>query len=93
MLLIHKVYIICTYELNAQFARELYKFFVNCLLDFICFVVGILYSSLVELQFEVVVIAEDSLVPHYCLFCSLHIACYDCPWNLSGDAGRTAYQI
>jgi hypothetical protein len=49
--------------------------------------------GLVLLHFEVEVRTEDSLVPHYCLFCSLHITCYDRPWNLSGDAGRTAYQI
>ena len=92
IVLVDEVYVVGAYETYAVFPRKLNQMLVHIELHGVGLVVGAFDRSLVKLQLEVVVVAEEILVPQYRFFGRLQISRRDHARHLAAQTCRTAYQ-
>ncbi len=92
VILVDKVDVVGGHHLDAIFGGDAQQLGVDRLLEMECLVVGARHSGLVALQLEVVVVAENLLVPLHLFFGLGYLPPGDEPGNLAAKAGRAAYQ-
>lgn len=92
VVLVHEVYVVGADHAHTVFGRQLAQVLVHLELHGVGLVVGPLDGRLVQLELEVIVVAEDPLVPADRLFGPLHVVGRDGAGHLAGQAGRTADQ-
>ena len=89
---VHKVHVVGTDQTDAVFRGQSAQMLVHFELHRIGFVVGPLDGGLVQLQFEVIVVAEEFFVPQDRLLGLLHVVGRNRAGHLARQAGRTADQ-
>ena len=92
VVLVHEVHVVRAYQADVMFGRQLAQVAVHLQLHGVGLVVGPLDGRLVQLQFEVIVIAEDPLVPENRLLGLRQIIGRDGTRHLARQAGRAADQ-
>ena len=75
-----------------MFGGQLLELFVDLQLCGICFVIGVFDGCLVQLEFEIVVLAEQPLVPQDRLLGCFEVAGRNMFWDLAAKTCRTADQ-
>ena len=74
ILFINEVNVVAAYQFDIQLSRDLYQSLVSLLLQWehlsVCSLLKVLY--LMTLQFEVIVVAEDTLIPFSCFYRLFH---------------------
>ena len=90
VLLVHKMRIVGAYQFDAIFACQFHNHLVSLLLQGECLTIGTdgRVFHLMALQFQIIVITENTLVPLYCLAGTCHIACQNLLGNLASNTGR-----
>ena len=94
ILLVHEMGIVRTDELDAILTGQLNKYLVGLLLQGEGLTVGAYRGifHLMALQFQIVVVAKDVVIPFYGLAGTCHVAIQYFLGDLAGYAGRTDYQ-
>ena len=90
VLLVDKVYVVRADELHAALLAEFNDVLVHLNLQGVYLVVGALHGCLVQLKFEVVVVAKEVLEPHDCLLGLFKVAVLYELRDFATKAGRTA---
>ena len=88
ILLVNKVYVVGTDELDAALLAEFNDMFVHLNLQGVYLVVGALDGCLVQLQFKVIIFTEKVLVPVHNRFGFINLVVLYELWNLASQAGR-----
>ena len=89
---VHKVNIVRADDLDVVFLRIFQQFGIGLLLHRIGFVIGPRHRSPVPLQFQIVVVPKEVLVPADGLFGSLQVVIDNLLGHLSTDTGRAYNQ-
>ena len=92
VVLVDEMHVVSADEAYAVLFRELYQVAVYLQLHGIGLVVGALDSSLMQLQFEIVIVAEELLVPQDRFLGRLHVSRSDHARDLATQTCRTADQ-
>ena len=95
-LLVLEVAVVGAYELDAVFPGKLDEHLIRPLLQFVSLAVGEqarIIGHLVALQLQVIVIAEEIVIPLACLTGSGDIALQDLGWHLAGDTCRADDEV
>ena len=92
VVLVHEVHVVGADHSDVVLRRQLAQVLVHVQLHGVGLVVGPLDGGLVELQFEVIVVAEDLLVPSDRLLGLFEVVGRDGARHLARQTGRTADQ-
>ena len=92
IVLVHKMHIIGTYQLDAEFLGILYQLGVHLLLHPVGVMVGAGHRGLMPLQLQIEVVSEELPVPPDGLLGLFQLSGRDAAGNLPTQTGRTHNQ-
>ena len=92
VVLVHEMHVVRADHPHVVFRGQFAQVLVHVQLHGVGLVVGPLDRCFMQLQFEVIVVPEDLLVPLYRLFGPLEVVRRDGTRHLAGQTGRTADQ-
>ena len=92
VILVHEVHVVGADHPHVVLRGQFAQVFVHMQLHGVGFVVGPLDGGFVQLQFEIVIVAEDFFVPQDRLLSLFEVVRRDGARHLAGQTGRTADQ-